>query len=60
MTFLVTLSKILTKVKVAGASIEKVIDVKKYSSTQKLYRIISWVNEFANNLKEKLLKNAIL
>ena len=50
----------MTKVKVAGASIEKVIDVKKYSSTQKLCRIISWVNEFANNLKEKLLKNAIL
>ena len=44
----------------AGASIENVIDTKKYSSTRKLYRITSWVNRFANNLKEKLLNNAIL
>ena len=44
----------------AGASIENFIDIKKYSSTRKLYRITSWVNTFANNLKEKLLNNAIL
>ena len=44
----------------AGASIENVIDIKKYSSTRKLYRITSWVNRFANNLKEKLLNNAVL
>ena len=43
-----------------GASIENVIDIKKYSSTRKLYRITSWVNRFANNLKEKLLNNAVL
>ena len=44
----------------AGASIENVIDIKKYSSARKLYRITSWANRFANNLKEKLLNNAIL
>ena len=45
----------------AGAIIENVIDIKKYSSTRKLYRITtSWVNRFANDLKEKLLNNAIL
>ena len=44
----------------AGASIENVIHIKKYSLTRKLYRITSWVNRFANNLKEKLLNNAIL
>ena len=44
----------------AGASIENVTDIKKYSSTRKLYRIASWVNRFAKNLKEKPLNNAIL
>ena len=44
----------------AGASIQNLADIKKYSSTRKLYRIILWVNRFANNLKEKLLNNAIL
>ena len=44
----------------AGASIENVIDIKKYSSTRKLYRITSWLNRFAKNLKEKLLNKAIL
>ena len=43
-----------------GASIENVIDIKKYSTTRKLYGITSWVNRFANNLKEKLLNNGIL
>ena len=44
----------------AGASIENFIDIKKYSSTRTLYRITSWVNRFAKNLKEKLLNNAVL
>ena len=44
----------------AGASIENIIDIKKSSSTRKLYRTTSWVNRFAKNLKEKLLKKAIL
>ena len=43
-----------------GESIENIINIKKYSSTRKLYRIISWVNRFVKNLKEKLLNNTVL
>ena len=39
------------------ASIE---NIKKCSSIRKLYRITSWVNRFANNVKERLLNNAVL
>ena len=39
---------------------KNVIDFKKYSSTRKLHRIPSWVKGFANNVKEKVLNNAIL
>ena len=37
-------------------SIENVIDIKRFSSLQKLLRVTSWVKRFVNNLKKVLKK----
>ena len=53
-------SYLLTKKVDLGVAIENVIDIERFNSLQKLFRVTSCIKRFVNNLKKKVLKKETL
>ena len=53
-------SYLLTKNDDLGVAIENVIDIKRFNSLHKLFRVTSCIKRLVNNLKKKVLKKETL